>query len=107
MTATSTATVHPQHTATINQLREAFQTQELLEQFARAGTRYTEIIKSLFGVNSPDSRLQRAEYLGGGTALLDVSQVPKTSTTDSTSPQGNLAAFATASLHKHGFKQSF
>ena len=107
MTATSTATVHPQHSATINQLREAFQTQELLEQFARGGTRYIEILKSTFGVTSPDSRLQRAEYLGGGIGHLQVSPVPQTSSTDSASPQGHLGAFATGEMRHHGFGQAF
>ena len=93
--------------ATINQLREAFQIQRLLERDARGGTRYTEIVKSHFGVTSPDARLQRAEYLGGGSSPVIISQVPQTSSTDGTSPQGNLAAYGTVSLHNHGFTKSF
>mgnify|MGYP000261863610 CR=1 FL=1 len=93
--------------ATINQLRQAFQIQKLYERDARGGTRYTEIVKSHFGVTSPDARLQRPEYLGGGTAPINISAVPQTSSTDGTSPQGHLAAYATADVGGHGFTKSF
>ena len=93
--------------ATINELREAFQIQKLLERDARGGTRYTEIVRAHFGVTSPDARLQRPEYLGGGTQRVNVSPVPQTSSTDATTPQGNLAAFGTASINGHGFTKSF
>jgi len=93
--------------ATINQLREAFQIQKLLERDARGGTRYTEVIKAHFGVTSPDARLQRPEYLGGGSSPVVISQVPQTSSTDVTTPQGNLAAYGTVSMHNHGFSKSF
>jgi hypothetical protein len=93
--------------ATINQLREAFQIQKLLERDARGGTRYTEIVKAHFGVTSPDARLQRPEYLGGGSTPVNVTPIEQTSSTDATSPQGNLAAMATASLANHGFTKSF
>lgn len=93
--------------ATINQLRQAFQIQKLYERDARGGTRYIELLKSHFGVTSPDARLQRPEYLGGSSAPLNVSQVPQTSSTDATTPQGNLAAFGTAGLSGHGFNKSF
>ena len=76
--------------ATINQLREAFQIQKLYERDARGGTRYIEIIRSHFGVISPDARLQRPEYLGGGSASININPVAQTSSTDSTSPQANL-----------------
>ncbi len=92
--------------ATINQLREAFQIQKLLERDARGGTRYTEVIKAHFGVSSPDQRLQRPEYLGGGSSPVVISQVPQTSQT-ATTPQGTLAAYGTVSLHNHGFTKSF
>jgi len=92
--------------ATINQLRQSFQIQKLLERDARGGTRYTEIIRAHFGVISPDARLQRPEYLGGGTSLINVHPIAQTSETAST-PQGNLAAFATASFSGHGFTKSF
>lgn len=91
---------------TINQLREAFALQQLLETDARGGTRYTEILRAHFSVVSPDARLQRPEYLGGTSEPLVVSTVPQTSSTDSTSPQGNLAAFVTA-RNEAGFTKSF
>lgn len=93
--------------ATINQLRQAFQIQKLYERDARGGTRYIEIIRSHFGVVSPDARLQRPEYLGGGSSPVNLTPVPQTSSTDTTTPQGNLSAFGTASLVNHGFTKSF
>ena len=92
---------------TINSLRQAFQTQRLYERDARGGTRYTEIIRSHFGVISPDARLQRPEYLGGGSSPVMISPIAQTSSTDGTSPQGNLAAIGTCSLMNHGFTKSF
>jgi len=92
---------------TINALREAVTTQQLFEKDARGGTRYTEIIRAHFGVVSPDARMQRPEYLGGGTAPVNVNPVPQTSSTDVTTPQGNLAAFGTVSARGHGFTKSF
>lgn len=92
--------------ATINQLRQAFQIQKLLERDARGGTRYTEVVKAHFGVTSPDARLQRPEYLGGGRTPIGFETVPQTSETNST-PQGNLAAFGTALAQGHGFTKSF
>lgn len=93
--------------ATINSLRQAFQIQKLLERDARGGTRYTEIIRAHFGVTSPDARLQRPEFLGGGTTPVIVSPVPQTSSTDTETPQGNLAAYGTALASGHGFTMSF
>jgi hypothetical protein len=93
--------------ATINALREAFQVQRLYERDARGGTRYTEIIRSHFGVISPDARLQRPEYLGGGSMPVNIHPIAQTSSTDATTPQGNLAAFGTASAQGHGFTKSF
>ena len=93
--------------ATINQLRQAFQIQKLLERDARGGTRYIEIIKSHFGVTSPDARVQRPEYLGGGSTPINISPVAQTSSTDGTSPQGNLSAIGTSSFSNHGFTKSF
>ncbi len=94
--------------ATINSLREAFQLQKLLERDARGGTRYVELVKSHFGVTSPDQRLQRVEFLGGGSAPIIVSQVTQTSETAPFQPLGNLAAYAT--VHNGGtigFMKSF
>ena len=94
--------------ATINQLRQAFQIQKLYERDARGGTRYTEIIRAHFNVISPDARLQRPEYLGGGQSIVNLHTVPQTSASDSEpTPQGNLAAYGTAHLNGHGFTKSF
>lgn len=94
--------------ATINQLREAFQIQKLYERDARGGTRYIEIIKSHFGVTSDDARLQRPEYLGGGSSSVVINPVAQTSAaTGQPTPQGNLAAIGTVSVHGHGFTKSF
>lgn len=95
--------------ATINQLREAFMMQSLLELDARGGTRYVEILRAHYNVVSPDFRLQRPEYLGGGRTKINVHPVPQTSSTSEETPQGNLAAFATASSFDRsiGFTKSF
>ena len=93
--------------ATINQLREAFQIQRLFERDARGGTRYIEIIRSHFGDISPDARLQRPEHLGGGTASININPIAQTSSTDATTPQGNLAAFGTQIARRIGFQKSF
>ena len=97
--------------STINEIRQAFQIQKLLERDARGGTRYTEIIRAHFGVTSPDSRLQRPEYLGGSSSPIHITPVAQTSETDvsgpDASPQANLAAIGTATLNQHGFTKSF
>lgn len=96
--------------ATINQLRQSFQIQKLLERDARGGTRYTEILRAHFGVQSPDARLQRPEYLGGGSTPINISPIAQTSGTGAsgqTTPLGNLAAFGTYLAPGHGFTQSF
>jgi len=80
---------------TINDLRLASKIQMFFEQMARGGSRYVEFTKHMFGVTSSDARLQRPEYLGGGRAPVIVSEVLQTSSTDATSPQGNMAG--------HGF----
>lgn len=96
--------------ATINQLRQAEQIQIVLERDARGGTRYTEQILSHFKVRSPDARLQRPEYLGGGHAPITFTPVPQTSATGLTggsAPVGTLAAAAASNVRGHGFKQAF
>lgn len=93
--------------ATINQLRQAFQVQRLLERDARGGTRYIELVKSHFGVTSPDHRHQRVEYLGGGVTPITINPVQQTSSTDLTTPQGNLAAYGQVAGFNHGFVKSF
>lgn len=91
---------------TVNQLRMAFQLQKLYERDARGGTRYNEIIKSHFGVTSPDSRLQRAEYLGGNRLPINVSQVIQNSETGTT-PQGTAAAYSLTTDSHGDFIRSF
>ncbi|WNK12543.1 MAG: major capsid protein [Microvirus sp.] len=96
--------------ATINQIRQAFQIQRLLERDARGGTRYTELIRAHFGVMSPDSRLQRPEYLGGGHGAISINPVAQqsgTGLTGGTTPLATLSATGTMSIHGHGFRQSF
>ena len=96
--------------ATINALRLAFQTQKLLERDARGGTRYTEIVRSHFNVVSPDGRLQRSEYLGGGSSQINFTPIPQTTATGltgGTTAQGNLAAMAVHSQSGSGFVKSF
>lgn len=112
ITFTGTADLSLTSAATINSLRQAFQIQKLYERDARGGTRYTEILRSHFGVISPDSRLQRPEYLGGSESPVIINPVVQNSATGSTgaaTPQGNLAAFGLASSTsaKHGFTKSF
>jgi len=96
--------------ATINQLRQAFQIQKLLERDARGGTRYTEIIRAHFGVISPDARLQRPEYLGGGSTPISINPIAQTSASSidgSDTPAGSLSAIGHAVARNHGFTQSF
>jgi hypothetical protein len=95
--------------ATINTLRQSFQIQRFLERDARGGTRYIEKVLSHFGVSNAggDARLQRPEYLGGSSQQINVHPVPQTSSTDATTPQGNLSAFGTVSERNSGFIKSF
>ena len=96
--------------ATINQLRQSFQIQKLLERDARGGTRYTEIVRSHFGVVSPDARLQRPEYLGGGSVPINLSPIAQTSgsgASGTTAPLATLSAVGTVISPRSGFTQSF
>lgn len=97
---------------TINELRQAIAVQHILERDARTGTRYKEYLQGAWGVTSPDARLDRSEYIGGFRLPININQVIQTSATDTTSPQGNTAAFsmttmsrnmATYSATEHGF----
>ncbi len=95
--------------ATINDIRLAFQTQRLLERDARGGTRYVETLKAHWGVTSPDHRLQRAEFLGGGSTPINVTPVAQTSgqpTPAAEDKLGNLAGFGTVS-GTHSWSKSF
>ena len=108
--ATGVADLSAATAATVNQLREGFQIQKLLERDARGGTRYTEIVRSHFGVVSPDARLQRPEVMGTGSIRVNVNPVAQTSGTPSSgneTAQGNLAAFGTAAGGQIGFTKSF
>lgn len=93
--------------ATINSLRQAIALQQFLEQDMRGGTRYVELILSHFGVRSPDYRLQRPEYLGGSVTRVNISPIAQTSSSDSISPQGNLAATGIVGSTGNGFTHSF
>lgn len=92
---------------TINSLRTAFQMQKFYERLARGGSRYTEVLTSFFGVVSPDSRLQRPEYLGGSSKMININPVAQTSSTGDVSPQGNLAAYGVSASKYHAFTKSF
>lgn len=93
--------------ATINQLRMAFQIQKLYEKDARGGTRYIEILKSHFGVTSPDARLQRPEYLGGNRIPININQVVQQSQTTDQSPQGNPVGLSLTTDTHSDFTKSF
>lgn len=118
----STALIHPAHTAshdleadlseatavTINALREAVAFQQFFELDARGGTRYTELIKAHFNVTSPDARLQRPEYLGGGSSPLTMQPIAQQSASaDGETPQGNLAAMGVIQASNQGFVKTF
>lgn len=112
----SGATVYPNNlyadvsqvaVATISQLRQAFQLQRLYEKDARGGTRYREILKMHFGVDSPDARQQVPEYLGGKRIPINIDQVLQTSATNEVTPQGNTAAYSMTSDISNSFTKSF
>lgn len=107
LSLSGTADLSKAQPITINDLRQAFQIQKLKERDARGGTRYTEILRAHFGVVSPDGRLQRSEFLGSSTSQIYVSEIAQTSASDSTTPQGNLAAYAVGRDRKFGFTKSF
>lgn len=93
--------------ATINELRQAFAIQRYYERLARGGSRYRELIKAFFGVTSPDTRMQIPEYLGGQRVTIGMQQVIQTSSTNTTSPQGNASAMSLTNFVDNGFTQSF
>lgn len=95
--------------ATINQLRLAFQIQKFYERQARGGSRYTEVIRSFFGVTSPDSRLQRPEYLGGNRVPININQVVQQSGTggSSSTPQGTVVGMSQTTDTNSDFIKSF
>lgn len=95
--------------ATINQLRLAFQIQKFYEKQARGGSRYTEVVRSFFGVTSPDARLQRPEYLGGNRVPINVNQVIQQSGTGTASetPQGTVVGMSLTTDSHSDFTKSF
>lgn len=94
--------------ATINQLRMAFQIQKLYEKDARGGSRYIEILKSHFGVTSPDARLQRPEYLGGNRIPININQVVQQSATASgETAQGTVTGMSVTTDTHSDFTKSF
>ena len=92
---------------TINDIRAAFQTQMIKEADARYGTRYKEILLGHYGVLAQDSRLQIPEFLGKVSCPIDITQVTQMSSTDNTSPQGNVSAFSLSAMSKKLFTKSF
>lgn len=93
--------------STINSLREAFQLQKMMEREALGGTRYIEIIKSHFGVTSPDARLQRPEYLGGGSITINIDAIPNTGDVGAGRVIGDLKAIGTGIGSNISFTKSF
>ena len=95
--------------ATINQLRLAFQIQKFYEKQARGGSRYTEVVRSFFGVTSPDARLQRPEYLGGNRTPINVNQVIQQSGTGESvnTPQGTVVGMSLTTDSHSDFTKSF
>lgn len=95
--------------ATVNQLRQSFQIQKLLERDARSGTRYVELLQSHFGVTPQDYRLNRPEYLGGGSTPVNINPIAQTTATGingGSTPLGQLAAMGTILNTNNGFKYS-
>ena len=94
--------------ATINQLRLAFQIQKFYERQARGGSRYTEVVRSFFGVTSPDARLQRPEYLGGNRVPININQIVQQSGTESSgTPQGTVVGQSLTTDKHSDFTKSF
>lgn len=92
---------------TVDALRTAIQTQQWAYLAARAGYRYIEWVQAFFGQKSSDARLQRSEYLGGGRSPILISEVLQTSSTDSTSPQGNMSGHGISASRSHTWKKNF
>ncbi len=91
----------------VNQMRQAFAIQRLLEKDARGGTRYREMLKAHFGVTIPDLTVQVPEYLGGKRFPLNITQVLQTSQTSDTSPLGATGAFSNTAMSDYAFIKSF
>lgn len=98
------ASLDGQSGVSINDLRLAFQVQRYLEKVNRGGSRMIEFLLEMFGVRSSDARLQRPEYIGGGRCPIVIGDVLQTSSTDETTPQGNMAGQGYAAMHAPGFR---
>lgn len=96
-----------QSTLSVNEVRLAFQLQRMMERKARSGNRYVEYLASSFGVRSPDARLQRPEFLGGGKSPVMISEVLQTSEGSQTSPQGNMSGHGFGAARTHAFNKAF
>lgn len=105
--ASATADLSAATGPTVNLFREAVTIQQVYELDMRGGTRFIEMVFNHFGVINPDFRLQRPEFLGHAKSPVNIHPVPQTSSTDATTPQGNLSAFGTVSSHRNGFVKSF
>lgn len=92
---------------TVDALRTAIQTQQWAYLAARAGYRYIEWVQAFFGQKSSDARLQRSEYLGGGRSPIMISEVLQTSSTDNTSPQGNMSGHGITASRSHTWTKNF
>jgi len=103
---TATGSAWPDVRVLVNDMRTAVQVQHLIERNARGGTRYAELVRAHFGVLSPDARLQRPEYLGGGRTIIGINPVAQTSETTAGGVLGELAAIGTG-VARHGFSASF
>lgn len=99
--------LYTQTTLNVNEVRLAFQLQRMMERKARSGNRYVEYIASAFGVRSPDARLQRAEFLGGGKSPVMISEVLQTSAGTQSSPQGNMSGHGFGAARTHAFNKAF
>lgn len=93
--------------ATVNQLRLAFQLQKIYEANNRSGSRYVEILKNRWNVTPSDARLQRPEYLGGKRIPLNIEMVVQTSSTDSESPLGQISGFSNTYDESPYFSKGF
>lgn len=102
------ASVASTSSTTINDLRLAFQTQRLFELMARGGTRYYEILASQWGVSAPSGLIQRSEYLGGHRFDLKIhTSVQSSATSQTDTPQGNLAGYSITKNFAKDFKKGF
>lgn len=104
---TGSVNLYTQTTLNVNEVRLAFQLQRMMERKARSGNRYVEYLAASFGVRSPDARLQRPEFLGGGKSPVMISEVLQTSEGTANSPQGNMSGHGFGAARTHAFNKAF